>query len=59
MRPGEALMPTLIVVGDDGRTSHKLADLLGDLAYMINTGESLWRRASRAARAVLVLPLAR
>ena len=52
-------MPTLIVVDDDGGTSHKLVDLLGGLAYMIDTGEGVRRRPSRAPRAVRVLPLAR
>jgi hypothetical protein len=55
MCTGEALMPTLIAVGDDGDICHSPADLLGDLGYMIDTAEGVRRRASRAARTVRVL----
>jgi hypothetical protein len=32
-------MPTVIVVDDDGDTSRNLADLVGDLGYVIDTAE--------------------
>jgi hypothetical protein len=51
-------MPTLIAVDDDGDTCHNLADLLRDLGFVIDTAESVRRRASRAARTVRVLPQA-